>query len=199
MLFTLILDFPVTTLDSLLMFNSYTLYSHITHSIFVSGCICSDSIQLYKYTIFGILVYITVRDQSGLLLIYFFNIKTFLQFAIVICASQVQEAIKQSKNNNSQGSDKLNIRHLKYIVPIGLAFLTSMFKTAHNRNRKLANIIPIPNPNKDADKGTSYRPMSFLSVIAKTLEKSLLPYITANIPTTPSQHGCKTREQNTLL
>ena len=46
-------------------------------------------------------------------------------------------------------------------------------------------------PNKDTDKGTSYRPISLLSVIAKTLEKSLLPYITANIPNTPMQHGYK--------
>ena len=70
-----------------------------------------------------------------------------------------------------------------------------MFKTALNKNIiphtwKLANIVPIPKPNKDTDKGTSYRPISLLSVIAKTLEKSLLPYITAN---TPMQHGYKTQ------
>ena len=70
-----------------------------------------------------------------------------------------------------------------------------MFKTALNKNItphtwKLA----IPKPNKDTDKGTSYRPISLLSVIAKTLEKSLLPYITANIPNTPMQHGCKTQQ-----
>ena len=53
--------------------------------------------------------------------------------------------------------------------------------------------LPISKPNKDTDKGTSYRPISLLSVIAKTLEKSLLPYITANIPTTPMQHGYKTQ------
>ena len=53
----------------------------------------------------------------------------------------------------------------------------------------MANIVPIPKLNKDIDKSTSYRPIS-LSVIAKTLEKSLLPYITANIPT---QHGYKTQ------
>ena len=73
-----------------------------------------------------------------------------------------------------------------------------MFKTALNKNIiphtwKLANIVPIPKPNKDTDKGTSYRPISLLSVIAKTLEKSLLPYITANIPNTPMQHGYKTQ------
>ena len=71
-----------------------------------------------------------------------------------------------------------------------------MFKTALNKNIlphtwKLANIVPIPKPNKDTDKGTSYRPISLLSVIAKTLEKSLLPYITADIPNTPMQLGYK--------
>ena len=71
-----------------------------------------------------------------------------------------------------------------------------MFKTALNKNIiphtwKLANIVPIPKPNKDTDMGTSYRPISLLSVIANTLEKSLLPYITADIPNTPMQHGYK--------
>ena len=118
-------------------------------------------------------------------------------YNITLTTSQVQEAIKQSKNNNSQGPDKLNIRHLNHIGPLGLAFLTSMFKTALNKNIiphtwKLANIVPIPKLNKDTDKGTSYRPISLLSVIAKTLEKSLLPYITANIPNTPMQHGYTT-------
>ena len=54
-------------------------------------------------------------------------------YNITLTTSQVQEAIKQSKNNNSQGPDKLNIRHLKHIGPLGLAFLTSMFKTALNK------------------------------------------------------------------
>ena len=124
-------------------------------------------------------------------------------YNITLTTSQVQEAIKQSKNNNSQGPDKLNIRHLKHIGTLGLAFLTSMFKTALNKNIiphtwKLANIDPIPKPNKDTDKGTSYRPISLLSVIAKTLEKSLLPYITANIPNTPMQHGYKTQHSTVM-
>ena len=55
-------------------------------------------------------------------------------YNITLTTSQVQEAVKQSKNNNSQGPDKLNIRHLKHIGPLGLAFLTSMFKTALNNN-----------------------------------------------------------------
>ena len=58
---------------------------------------------------------------------------------------------------------------------------------------KLANIVPIPKPNKDINNGTSYKPISLLSVIAKTLEKSLLPYITANTPNTSMQHDYKTQ------
>ena len=45
------------------------------------------------------------------------------------------------------------------------------------------------------NKGTSYRPISLLSVIAKTLEKSLLPYITANIP---MQHRNKTQHSTVM-
>ena len=82
----------------------------------------------------------------------------------------------QSKNNKSQGPDKLNIRHLKHMGPLGLAFLMSLFKTALNKNIiprawKLANMVPMPKPNKDTDKGTSYRPLSLLSVIADTGEE----------------------------
>ena len=48
-------------------------------------------------------------------------------YNITLTTSHVQETIKQIKNNNSQGPDKLNIMHLKHIGPLGLAFLTSMF------------------------------------------------------------------------
>ena len=54
-------------------------------------------------------------------------------YNITLTTSYVQEAIKHSKNNNSQHPDKLNISHLKHIGPLGLAFLTSMFKTALNK------------------------------------------------------------------
>ena len=101
-------------------------------------------------------------------------------YTITLTISHVQEAIKPSRNNNSQGPDKLNSRHLKHIGLLGLAFPTSMLKTPLNKNIirhtwKSANIVPIPKPNKD------------------TLEKSLLPYITANIPNSPMHHGYKTQ------
>ena len=120
-------------------------------------------------------------------------------YNITLTTSHVQEAIKQRKNNNSQNPDKLNIRHLKYIGPLGLAFLTSMFKTAPNKNIiphtwKLGNIVPIPKPNKDTDKGTSYRSISLLSVIADTGEE---PSSLHNSKYTKHTHA--TRVQNTPL
>ena len=72
-----------------------------------------------------------------------------------------------------------------------------MLKYALNTNIllhiwQLANIVPIPKLNKDIDKGTLYRPISILSVIADT-EEEPFPYITANIPNTPTHHGNKTQ------
>ena len=63
---------------------------------------------------------------------------------------------------------------------------------------KLVNIVPIPKPNKNTDKDTSYRSISLISLIAKTLEKSLLPYITANMPNTPMHHGYKTHHSTVM-
>ena len=68
-----------------------------------------------------------------------------------------------------------------------------MFETAPNKNIiphtwTMGNIVHIPKFNEETNKGTSYRTISILSVIAKTLEKSILSYITAN---TPMQDGYK--------
>ena len=61
-------------------------------------------------------------------------------YNITLTISQVQEAIKQSKNFNSQGPDKLNIRHIKHIGPLGLAFLTSMFNSALNKKHNTSHM-----------------------------------------------------------
>ena len=108
-------------------------------------------------------------------------------YNITLTTTQVQEAIQQCNNNNSQGPDKLNIRHLKHIGPLGVSILTNMFKTASylTHGSWLTQSLS-QNP-------TQARAISLLSVIATTLEKSLLPYITANIPNTPMQHGYKTQ------
>ena len=96
---------------------------------------------------------------------------------ITLTTTQVQEAIQHSKKN-SVGPDNHSIRHLKHIGPLGLTFLTSMYTTALNKNIiphmwKLANIILIPKPSKDTNMGTSYRPISLLSVVAKKVPSSI--------------------------
>src|SRR6188768_254182 len=90
---------------------------------------------------------------------------------------QTFEAIKNTKNKNSVGPDNLNIRHLKHLGPIAIQYLTDTLNLALNTNTiphiwKLAKIIPIPKPNKDPNLGKSYRPISLLSPIAKTMEKN---------------------------
>ena len=59
--------------------------------------------------------------------------------------------------------------HLKHIGPLGLIFLKIMFKTALKNSIiphiwKLAMMVPIPKPNKDIYNGTSYSPISIITV-----------------------------------
>ena len=128
--------------------------------------------------------------------------KTLPTTPILITSIQVKNAISKSSNNNSTGPDNINIRHLKHLGPLAIQFLTKIFNLALNLNIipdiwKLAKIIPIPKPNKDLTEGGSYRPISLLSPIAKTLEKVILPYITSNIPQINHQHGFKTSHSTT--
>ena len=121
---------------------------------------------------------------------------------IQITSMQVSEAINASSNNNSTGPDHINIRHLKHLGPLAIKYLTDLLNLALNLNIipqiwKLAKIIPVLKPNKDPCIGTSYRPISLLSPIAKTLEKILLPYLTHNIPQTKHQHGFKASHSTT--
>ena len=91
---------------------------------------------------------------------------------INITTEQVQAAIKGSKNNNSTGPANINIKHLKHIGKNRLQYLTNIYNAVLNDNKiphvwKLVNIIPIPKPNKYINIGTSYRPISFLSLLQK--------------------------------
>ena len=82
-------------------------------------------------------------------------------------------------------------KHLsKAILDVDRLFIP---KENHNSSNlwKHATIIPIPKPNKNHNIGTNYQPISLLSPIAKTLEKTLLPYITENIPMISYQYGFK--------
>ena len=115
---------------------------------------------------------------------------------IKISTIQIQEAIKASKNNNSTGPDNINIKHLKHLGPIALEYLKDIYNIALNKNIipqiwKLAKIVPIAKPQKNPNEGSSYRPISLLSPIAKTLEKIILPTIIGNTEQLEYQHGFK--------
>ena len=76
-----------------------------------------------------------------------------IQYKIIISHLPLFRSKRQSKNNDTQVTDKLNIKHLKHIGPLGLAFHASMLKTALNTHIiphiwKLANISPFQNPTK---------------------------------------------------
>ena len=114
----------------------------------------------------------------------------------IITHEQLIKAIKDSKNKNSTGPDNINIKHLKHLGPRALDYLLNIYILTISTNEipsiwKTAKIIPIAKPNKNIDEGTSYRPISLLSPIAKTLEKILLPIFTDNIQNEKFQHGFK--------
>ena len=120
----------------------------------------------------------------------------------LITTQQTTDAIKTAKNNKSTGPDNINIQHLKHLGPIAIDYLTQIYNIALNTNTipqiwKTAKIIPIPKPNKDKQIGSSFRPISLLSPIAKILEKIILPDITNNIPAIAHQHGFKQAHSTT--
>ena len=124
------------------------------------------------------------------------EIKSLNSPEYILSHVQLIKAIKDSSNNNSTGPDKINIKHLKHLDPRALDYLLNLYNLVLNTNIipiiwKTAKIIPIPKPNKSVNEGSSYRPISLLSPIAKTLEKIILPSLSDNIPQNISQHGFK--------
>ena len=91
---------------------------------------------------------------------------------------------------------------MKHLGPLAIDYLKEIFNLSINKNIiphswKLAKIVPILKPQKDPNDGNSYRPISLLSPIVKTLEKLILPSLTNNIPDLDFQHGFKTNHSTT--
>ena len=87
------------------------------------------------------------------------------------------EAIKTTKKSKALGPDKLAPIHLHYLGPKGIAYLTHTinlsYKTSNIPHKwKLAKIIPLLKPGKDAELSKSYRPIALLSPVAKLAEKT---------------------------
>jgi hypothetical protein len=96
---------------------------------------------------------------------------------ITITNEHTIDAIRLTKNNNSTGPDKINIKHLKHLGPLAVNYLTKILNLALNNYIipymwKLAKIVQVPKPNKDHGEGSSYHPISLLSQIAKNSRKN---------------------------
>jgi hypothetical protein len=76
-----------------------------------------------------------------------------------------KDSIQKSSNSTAAGSDGLTSLHLKFLGPLGIAYLTKLFNFSVARADipavwKRANIIPIPKPGKPVELSTSYGPIS---------------------------------------
>jgi hypothetical protein len=62
------------------------------------------------------------------------KIKRMTGDPITITNEHTVDAIRQTKNNNSTGPDKINIKHLKHLGPLAVSYLTTILNLALNNN-----------------------------------------------------------------
>lgn len=85
----------------------------------------------------------------------------------------------------AKGPDGLMLLHLKHLGLAGIRYLTNLFNLSVKDAVvpmiwKTALILQDPKPKNPADQGTSYRPISLLSLVIKILEQLLLPSLTSS-------------------
>ena len=91
-----------------------------------------------------------------------------------ITLAEVEHTVK-NKKNTAPGQDKIPYQFLRRLPHNILHNLTQLFNKIWKTGDiptlwKQANIIPIPKPDKDRTQPNSYRPISLLPTLAKTLE-----------------------------
>ena len=124
---------------------------------------------------------------------------------ISFTTSQTKEAIKKSKSSKALGPDEISPIMLKHLGDHGMRFLTEMINKSIYEAKipciwKTGKIIPLLKPNKAADKGPSYRPISLLSPAAKIMEALILPHLSSAVNLAEHQHGFrKGRSTTTAL
>jgi hypothetical protein len=105
-----------------------------------------------------------------------------------------RDDIMAAKSSSATGPDGFTSIHLKHLGPRAIDYITKLFNLSVGGAVlpaiwKAAVIVPILKPGKPADQGSSYRPVSLLSPVAKVLERLLLPEIVAAFPKSKFQHG----------
>ena len=105
--------------------------------------------------------------------------KNMSYYTKTITLEELQQAIKNLKNNKAAGLDDIRTEQLKHLGPIALQWLLNMYnhcieqKTVPNIWRK-AKVIAILKPGKDPDNPKSFRPISLLCHTYKLLERIIL-------------------------
>ncbi len=107
---------------------------------------------------------------------------------------EVQSAITKAKSSKSIGPDGISMLMLKYLGPTGVNYLTKVLNLSMATLQipdvwKVERVVPLLKPGKPANKGKSYRPITLLSPVVKTLDALLLPTFTHHLSLAEHQHG----------
>ncbi|XP_049318515.1 probable RNA-directed DNA polymerase from transposon X-element isoform X1 [Bactrocera dorsalis] len=107
---------------------------------------------------------------------------------------EVQGVINKAKSSRSIGPDGINMLMLKHLGSTGVKYLTKVLNLSLTTLQipdvwKVGRVVPLLKPGKPANKGESYRPITLLSPVVKTLEALLLPTFTHHLSLASHQHG----------
>ena len=107
---------------------------------------------------------------------------------------EVQSVIKKAKSSKSIGPDGISMLMLKYLRTTGVSYLTKVLNLSMSTLQipnvwKVGRVVPLLKPGKPANKGESYRPITLLFPVVKTLEALLLPTFTHHLSLADHQHG----------
>lgn len=117
-------------------------------------------------------------------------------------STEVAEAINRAKPSKALGPDGISMLMLKQLDAPGVEYLTNVLNLSIAtliipEVWKMGRVIPLLKPGKSADQGESYRPISLLSPVAKTLEALLLPSLTQHFQLAQHQHGFRKQHSTT--
>ncbi|XP_058982740.1 probable RNA-directed DNA polymerase from transposon BS isoform X1 [Musca domestica] len=114
----------------------------------------------------------------------------------------VANVIRNAKSSKALGPDGISMVMLKQLDTPGVEYLTKVLNLSLATHIvpeiwKMGRVVPLLKPGKDASKGESYRPISLLSPVAKTLEALLLPSIRGSYAVANHQHGFRPQHSTT--
>ena len=121
---------------------------------------------------------------------------------IAFSADEVAEVIKKCKPSKAMGPDDISSIMLKHIGPLGYTYLSVIFNLSLKTLVipdiwKTGRVVPLLKSGKPSDRGDSYRPISLLSPVVKTLEALLLPSLRDHLELATHQHGFRSLHSTT--